>query len=231
MPSPKNTASEISASLKSAAATLGLDVLVLKDAKKRGCPAFRANQSVHRGELIEWLKSEQERMDTEDGGESDGADDDEAVDTSNHDDSIGETLKNIAKQERFARQDFEKHRAGNPMLAEAKRKAWMELANARLKYHLKVKDSERDAGELITRSDVVSGVEGLMAWLHIGISGLIHDLCPRFVGLEKNVDVAAILDPALRESLTLALEIGSRNGLVPAWLAESAINQQFIKKE
>lgn len=219
--------SEISASLKAAASALGLDVAVLRDAKNRGCPAFRPNMSVHRGELTAWLKREQERMDEEDGDDDELADDEVEVDASNHDDSIGETLKNIAKQERFARQDFERHRTGNPMIAEAKRKAWMELANARLKYHLKVKDSERDAGELIPYSEVVSGIEAFFAWLQIGMSGVIHDICPRLVGLEKDVDVAHVTDPALRESLSLALSIGSQNGLVPPWMAEAGMNQQL----
>lgn len=225
---PAAKASEISPSLKSAAATLGLDVLVLKDAKARGCPAFRPNQGVHRGELVEWLKEDRAEAESRKSSASDDGDDPPEDDESEEgNEGVGKALQALVKYERKSRRALKDACAqGNPLLIKTKEEAWLKVLRELLRYEMNVEMAKRDAGELIPRADVVSHCRAFLSWHQVGLSDAIRSAVPRIVGLEKSGDVAFVIDPILRESQALAFDIGTRAGLVPSWLAEAAMSQK-----
>ena len=232
MPRKPQQPSQVSPSLKSAAATLGLDVSVLKDAKARGCPAFKANQSVNREVLLEWLKEDRRQADerkaaapkTIPGDDVDPYEEDDDTEAS---EGIGKALQALVKYERKARQALkEAHAQQNPLLIKTKEEGWLKVLRELLRYEMNVEMAKRDAGELIPRADVVSHCRAFLSWHQVGLSDAIRTSVPRIVGLTKPGEVAYVLDPILRESQALAFDIGTRAGLVPSWLAEAAMNQK-----
>jgi hypothetical protein len=228
MPAPKQPASVVSPSLKSAAATLGLDVAVLKDAKARGCPAFKANQSVNRTVLLEWLQKDREEAEKrKQAPREETSLDDDDEDSEDSGGGVGRAFKSLEKYERQSRRALKDAIAtDNPLLIKTKEEAWLKVLRELLRYEMNVEMAKRDAGELIPRDQVVSHCRAFLSWHQVGLSDAIRSAVPRIVGLEKPGDVAHVLDPILRESQALAFDIGTRAGLVPSWLAEAAMNQK-----
>jgi hypothetical protein len=225
---PTSKASEISPSLKSAAATLGLDVLVLKDAKARGCSAFRSNQSVNRAVLVEWLKEDRAQAESrKESSPSSVLDDPEDEDSESAGEGVGKAFASLVRYERQSRRALnDAIKTENPLLVKVKEEAWLKVLRELLRYEINVEVAKRDAGELIPRADVVSHCRAFLSWHQVGLSDAIRSAVPRIVGLEKPGDVAFVIDPILRESQALAFDIGTRAGLVPSWLAEAAMNQK-----
>ncbi len=226
---PAATPSQISPSLKAAAAALGLDVSVLRDAKNRGCPAFRPNMGVHRGELLEWLKTDRQQAEERKASqppkdESDDLEDEDGVEAG---EGVGKAFQSLVKYERQARRALnDAIKTENPLLIKVKEEAWLKVLRELLRYEINVEVAKRDAGELIPRADVVNHCRAFLSWHQVGLSDAVRTAVPRIVGLEKPGDVAHILDPIIRESQALAFDIGTRAGLVPSWLAEAAMNQK-----
>ena len=221
--------SVVSPSLKSAAAVLGLDVAVLKDAKARGCPAFKANQSVNRTVLVEWLKTDRQQAEERKASqpakdETDDLEDEDGVEAG---EGVGKAFQSLVKYERQARRALnDAIKTENPLLIKVKEEAWLKVLRELLRYEINVEVAKRDAGELIPRADVVNHCRAFLSWHQVGLSDAVRTAVPRIVGLEKPGDVAHILDPIIRESQALAFDIGTRAGLVPSWLAEAAMNQK-----
>jgi len=226
MPRPAGQ-SQISPSLKAAAAALGLDVAVLRDAKNRGCPAFRPNMSVHRGELTEWLKNDREEREKRKPPPREESDPIEEEEDEEEGAGVGKAFKSLVQYERKARLALDDALMQNdPLLIKVKEEAWLKFLRELLRYEMNVEMAKRDAGELIPRADVVSHCRAFLDWHQVGLSDAIRSAMPRIVGLEKPGDVAHVMDPILRESQVLAFDIGTRAGLVPSWLAEAAMNQR-----
>jgi hypothetical protein len=224
--------SEISPSLKSAAATLGLDVAVLKDAKARGCPAFRANQSVNRAVLVEWLKNDREEKakraaERQQARQQTPDDDEPPLDVEGETEGVGKAFQRLVAYEVRALKALNRAiEEGNDLVIKAKEDAWLKVLRELLRYELGVEVAKRDAGELIPRSEVVDLCRAFLSWHQVGLSDAIRSAIPRIVGLTSPREVAFILDPIIRESQALAFDIGTRAGLVPSWLAEAAMNQK-----
>lgn len=228
---PKGQESEISPSLKSAAATLGLDVLVLKDAKARGCPAFKANQSVNRTVLVEWLKRDREEAERRKTAAPPKSEPPELEDEDGEEagEGVGKAFQSLVRYERQARRALnDAILQENPLLIKVKEEAWLKVLRELLRYEINVEVAKRDAGELIPRDEVVRHCRAFLSWHKVGLSDAIRSSVPRIVGLEKPGDVAHVIDPIIRESQVLAFDIGTRAGLVPSWLAEAAMIEKPI---
>lgn len=230
MKPPKPKPGDLVPSLKAAAAKLHLDVLVLKDAKSRGCEAFRPNGNVVLSELLKWLDEDRAKFAAEK-AESEAEQDQEQEDSGDSDNTgdaesegVGKAFLRIVKYERQARKAMDAAIAqGNPMIIKLKQDAWVQMLNVLIKYEMNVETAKRDSGELIPRSEVVKAFRSFLSWHKVGLSDAIRNAVPRIVGLTKPVEVARIIDPIMRESQVLAFDIGARAGLVPSWAAEAAM--------
>lgn len=216
---PVKSKSRIYPSMKAAATGMGISESVVRKAKANGCAAFRANGNVHEDDLKSWIAEQPAKKLPSDT-------DTPITPSVMGKTGAGEALKRLEIAEAAAH--FEYITAGADPDADeteiaGKLKAWQTIVSALLSYETKVESGKRDAGQLIPKAEVVENAKALLVWTHAAISDVLHNCTPRMVGCKTARDAAAIIDPAMREALPIALGYAQRANKLPAWLAEAAL--------
>lgn len=235
------------ASMKAAAAQLHIDISILKDARSKGCPAFRDSGGVNRKQLLLWLKehSEATNLPTSNSDVSpetratiEDATGDSFVDNYDIPDEaggVGQTLKSLQAFERRLKKQLDlQERATNlhPSVKEDRVdkaiKRWISVVGPLLKYDLSVSQAKRESGELIPMADAIKAVQALMAWHAVATSDTLRNVIPRLEKLDK-YQIADILDPAIRSSIYRNFKMGVKLGKIPDWMGKTA--SDFVKGE
>lgn len=225
------------ASMKAAAAVLGVDIGVIKHARQSGCNAFQGSGSVNREKLIVWLKQHGPKEQGSQPTESPDPDEDFTDNYNPPDETggVGQTLKSLQAYERRAKRildELERSTNLHPSVKAEKvkgaRDAWLKVVNSLLKYDLAVDMAKRESGELLPLADAVKGVQALLAWHTVGTSDALRNVIPELEGKNK-YQIATILDPALRSSIYRNFKLGVKLGKIPEWMGKTA--GDFITSE
>lgn len=223
-------------SMKAASASLHLDISILKDAKDRGCPAFRDSGGVNREELLKWLKNNSQVSpplpDKASPLDEDFEDNYEIADEAG---GVGQTLQSLQAYERRLKKQLDYieratnlHPAVKAERVDKAQKRWISVVGPLLKYDLSVSLAKRESGELIPLADAVKAVQALLAWHTVATSEALRNVIPNLEKKDK-YQIAAILDPALRSSIYRNFKLGVKLGKIPDWMGKSATD--FVRSE
>ena len=223
---PEKKGPNVVPNMAAAANTLKVTLSEVQRAKSKGSLSFRHGGSVHVGELAKWLKDNPKPKESK---KPRGRPKSPISQREISSLGAGQALKRLEQYEADSHDEIQTLMGNSDASPEERKSAvdnWLKGARELLRYEMSVETAKRDAGELITRAEVVGKCRSFLAWHQVGLSDAIRTAVPRIVGLEKPGDVAHIIDPIIRESQALAFDIGTRAGLVPSWLAEAAMNQK-----
>lgn len=219
-------------SMKAAAHSLKIDIAILKDARSKDCPAFQTGGSIHREQLIHWLKNNpvtNPQVTLQDAPEE------ETYTVTEDAGGVGQTLKSLQAYERKLKQrvdlierDTSLHEATKAERLKTAQDAWLKVVGALLKYDLSVSAAKRDSGELIPLVDAVKGVQALLAWHTVAISDALRNVIPECEGQTK-FGIAKLLDTTLRSSIYRNFKMGVKIGKIPQWMGREA--SEFVKHE
>ena len=207
----------IFASMKAAASALDLQYSRLQSAKRAGCDAFKANGSVNEEKILAWFKERPVKKKVT--GKK-------KVEKAPGKAGAGEALKRLELAEVEAHREYVEtlaEDAADDTEKNGKLKAWQTIVSSLLSYETKVESSKRDAGQLIPQSEVIEMAKSLMMWTNSAISDVLHNCTPRLAGCATPREYAAVIDPAMREALPIALNYAQRANKMPSWLAEAAL--------
>jgi hypothetical protein len=209
----------------------------LRRAKSAGCPAFKINNNVFEDELMEWLRANAGAPGATVGpGAGNGSGGGKVfknqvvnVVDSNTELGAGNTLSRLESYELALNRRLIESLADPDATDEQRLRnesAWLKSAKELRAYEKETDESKRGTSAAITQAQAVEQARALVAWLRVGISNAIHNACPLLTDLPKPCsprDVAAIVDPRIREAISDAISYGHRLGKMSSWLAEACI--------
>lgn len=225
--------------MRAAAAALGIDFSILRDARTRDCPAFRSGGNVHREQLVQWLKENPPTPPPEPPDDDDTDEDQEedfTPDTGSAEDpgGVGKTLKSLQIDERQLRRELKRAERAKyttdiqkkAAIKEA-RNEWFKVSKLLLTYDQKVSLAKRESGELIPLADAITSTHGLLAWFTVAISDSLRNVIPECEGKGK-FEIAALLDKELRSCSYRHFKLGLETGKIAEWMGRKA--SDFVQK-
>lgn len=227
-------------SMKAAAASLKIDIGILKDARGKGCQAFRDSGGVNKKLLLEWLKENSQAANLATPALPDKVDDagedfEENYDIPDEAGGVGQTLQSLQAYERRLKKQLDSieratnlHPAVKAERVDKAQKRWISVVGPLLKYDLSVSLAKRESGELIPLADAIKAVQALLAWHTVATSDALRNVIPNLEKKDK-YQIAAILDPALRSSIYRNFKLGVKLGKIPDWMGKSATD--FVRAE
>lgn len=222
------------ASMRAAAAQLEIDISILRDARARGCTAFRDSGGVHREKLLAWLK-ENARPTNLETPQTPPEDFEEDYDIPDEAGGVGQTLQSLQAYERRLKKQLDQierqtnlHPSEKEARVEKAQKRWISVVGPLLKYDLSVSLAKRESGELIPLADAIKAVQALLAWHTVATSDALRNVIPNLEKKDK-YEIAEILDPALRSSIYRNFKLGVKLGKIPDWMGKTA--SDFVKSE
>lgn len=212
--------------MQAASSITGIPFDAIKKAKRDGCPAFLANGSIILAELKKWM------ADPAKGGKPPTPKLRKIPDDSKGEFKMGiaEAWKRVLKNERDSYalyESLQKDPESSPYAIKDAEDRWNNSLDKLRMYEKSLDKNARSDDEMIPLKEVEQLIRNFMAWHKIGLSDAIRKICPNLEALKGDFanrnNIAAIIDPVIRESSALGFDYGRQAGKLPAWMVEAAI--------
>jgi hypothetical protein len=214
-------------SLLSAAGVLGVPISTIREAKRRGCPAFQ-NGRVDIAELRSWARRNTFSLKAPPPPPAPMAELAEAIaDTDGNSVELLEgaayTLTRLATQEKRLYQQLVK--TPDPITAAVLRKEWMAVSEQLRKADASLEEHRRAVGELVQREVVERALNYLLGALYSSLKSVGMGAAEKVCCMQQDPpSVLAIIDDLAMNAGTQAITFvrqGVNGGYIPTWLADS----------
>lgn len=221
-PRPKTDVPKQVANMAAASLVTGIPIEILKRYRKEGCAAFQTNSSVRIAELLKFHKEQPKTEEKK--PESKGMVKHDLVP------GLNEAWQRVKQAEADCAAiyfDALNSKDAQPWEKKQAYEQWQtSLATLRM-YNKGLDDKDRSDDKMRPQSEMETFARNLIVWHKIALSDALRKISPNLEALKGDAwtrnQIAAIIDPVIRESTALALDYGRQAGKLPPWMIESTM--------